>query len=265
MFRSLWTGASGMNAQQKNMDVVSNNLANANTTGYKNSRAEFQDLIYATLERPDGPDDLGDDGRSTPAGIQIGHGAKNSATLRDFSTGSMQETEQDFDLAIEGDGFFIIEGTEGEEYYTRDGSFKIDGEGNLVTSDGLHVQSFDGEIPQEATNVSITEEGRVIATLEDGETDEIGEIEIASFINPAGLEAQGSNLYSATAASGDASVGLPGENGRGQLQQGFLEGSNVNIAEEMVNMITAQRAYETNSKSIQSTDEMMSIANNLKM
>ncbi len=261
MFRSLWTGAAGMNTQQKNMDTVSNNLANVNTTGFKKSRAEFQDLIYANLERPEAPIDAE---RSTPAGIQLGHGSRLSATLKDFSTGSLQETEQNFDLALEGDGFFIIEGADGEEYYTRDGSFKIDGEGNLVTSDGLHVQSFDGELDEERSDVSISPEGVVSARTEDGEMEEIGEFELASFINPAGLEAEGGNLFSETAASGEPQISTPGADGMGVLRQGFLEGSNVNIAEEMVNMITAQRAYETNSRSVQTTDEMMAIANDLR-
>ncbi len=262
MNRSLWTAASGMNSQQKNMDVISNNLSNVNTTGYKQSRAEFEDLLYATLERPEAPEGAE---RSTPAGIQLGHGTKTSATLRDFSTGSMLETEQNFDLAIEGEGFFMVERTDGEQNYTRDGSFKIDGEGNLVTSNGENVASFDGEIPEGASDIDINNEGVVSATMEDGETEEIGQFELATFANPAGLEAEGGNLYSETAASGEALIDFPGAEGMGEIQQGFLEGSNVNIADEMVDMITAQRAYETNSQAVQSTDEMMSIANNMRM
>ena len=251
-----------MNTQQKNMDVISNNLANVNTTGFKKSRAEFEDLLYATLERPDGP--IGAE-RSTPAGIQLGHGARTSATLKNFQTGSMIETEQNFDLAVEGDGFFIIDSADGmEQHYTRDGSFKIDGEGNLVTSDGLNVASFDGVIEEEHSDISISPEGVVTATLEDGEVEEIGQFMLARFINPAGLESLGGNLYQETAGSGFPQEGFPGEEGIGSVRQGFLEGSNVNIAEEMVNMIIAQRAYETNSKSVQSTDEMMSITNNMK-
>ncbi len=262
MIRSLWTGASGMHSQQTNMDVVSNNLANVNTTGFKKSRAEFEDLLYATLERPEAP--IGAE-RSTPAGIQLGHGVRTSATLKDFSTGSMVETNQTFDLAIEGDGFFIIDSPDGmEQYYTRDGSFKVDGEGNLVTSNGLMVASFDGVIDEDVTDISISPEGEVLGTMEDGETEELGQMTLARFANPAGLEALGENRFRETASSGFPVEEFPGELGLGQLRQGFLESSNVNIAEEMVNMITAQRAYETNSKSVQSTDEMMSIANNLK-
>ncbi|OWZ84615.1 flagellar basal-body rod protein FlgG [Natranaerobius trueperi] len=261
MNRSLWTAASGMNSQQKNMDVVSNNLANVNTTGFQKSRAEFEDLMYSTLERPEAPA-RGE--RTTPAGIQLGHGSKVSATLKDFSMGSMIETGQEFDLAIQGDGFFMLEDPNGEQQFTRDGSFKIDAEGNLVTSDGTEVTSFDGIIDEEHSNISINSEGVVTAVLEDGETEEIGQFTLANFNNPAGLKAIGGNKYQATGASGIPQEQLPGEMQVGQLKQGYLEGSNVNIADEMVNMITAQRAYETNSKSIQSTDEMMSIANQLK-
>lgn len=260
MFRSLWTSAAGMNSQQVNMDVVSNNLANVNTTGYKKSRAEFEDLIYATLERPEAPPE----DRATPAGIQLGNGSKLSATLRDFSVGNISETNNELDVAIEGPGFFMVESPDGEELYTRDGSFNIDGEGNLVTSNGELVTSFDGFIHEEVTDISISPEGNVTGRVE-GEEEELGQMTIVQFMNPAGLEAVGGNLYRETTASGFPQEGIiPGENGTGTLAQGFIENSNVNIADEMVNMIIAQRAYETNSKSIQTTDEMMSIANNIK-
>lgn len=265
MFRSLWSSAAGMNSQQTNMDVVSNNLANVNNSGFNRSRAEFEDLIYANLERPRHEEDAA---RSTPAGIQVGHGARVSSILKDFSQGSMEETNNELDVAIEGEGFFAIADGE-EELYTRTGNFKFDAEGFIVTADGRRVLDGPGgdeiEIDEDATEISVSSDGRVSANVAgEDELEEVAQIELADFLNPAGLEAVGENNFRPTTASGELQEGVPGEEGFGNLRQGFLESSNVNVAEEMVNMIKAQRAYEVNSQSIQTSDEMMGIANNLR-
>lgn len=265
LFRSLWSGASGMNSQQTNMDVVSNNLANVNNSGFNRSRAEFEDLLYANLERP--RQDV-NGVRSTPAGIQVGHGARVSSILKDFEQGALEETNSDFDVAIEGNGFFVIQNGD-EELYTRTGNFKLDAEGFIVTPDGRRLLDGPGgdeiEIDEGITEIMIEANGVVnVETTEDDELQEIAQIQLADFLNPAGLEAMGENNFRATTASGEVQEGIPGEDGMGNLRQGFLESSNVNVAEEMVNMIKAQRAYEINSQSIQTSDEMMGIANNLR-
>ncbi len=266
MFRSLWSGASGMNSQQTNMDVVSNNLANVNNSGFNRSRAEFEDLLYANLERPR-QEAEGD--RSTPAGIQVGHGSRVSSILKDFSQGALEESNNDLDVAIEGNGFFVIEDGEEGELYTRSGNFKLDAEGTLVTPDGRRLLDGVGgdpiEIDEEVTEIMIGPDGTLsVQAPDDDELDEVTQIELARFINPSGLEARGENNYRETTVSGGPQEGVPGEEGLGSLRQGFLESSNVNVAEEMVNMIKAQRAYEVNSQSIQTSDEMMGIANNLR-
>ena len=268
MFRSLWSGASGMNSQQTNMDVVSNNLANVNNSGFNKSRAEFEDLLYANLERPR---QAMDEGRSTPTGVQVGHGSRVSSILKDFEQGALEETNNNLDIAIEGNGFFVIQDGEDGEMYRRSGDFKLDAEGYLVTPDGRRLlDSPEGDEIQVAeeddsiTQVMIESDGTVMVETEADDIEEITQIELASFINPSGLEARGENNFRETTASGEAQAGVPGENGMGSLRQGFLESSNVNVAEEMVNMIKAQRAYEVNSQSIQTSDEMMGIANNLR-
>jgi flagellar basal-body rod protein FlgG len=261
MIRSLWTSATGMQAQVLNLDVISNNLANVNTTGFKKSRAEFQDLLYETL-RPAGTSSSQDS--QVPTGIQIGHGTRPSTVLKIFTQGTMENTENELDLAIEGDGFFQIILPNGETAYTRDGAFKLDSDGRVVNSDGFALEP-EITIPSDTRSISVGMDGTV-SVLQAGDTipSEIGTIELARFVNPAGLVSTGRNLYITSEASGDEMTGIPGEDGLGTIAQGFLEMSNVSVVDEMVNMITAQRAYETNSKSIQTADEMLQLANNIK-
>jgi len=261
MIRSLWTSATGMQAQALNLDVIANNLANVNTAGFKKSRAEFQDLLYETL-RPAGTSSSQD--TQVPTGIQIGHGTRPSTVLKIFSQGNMENTKNELDLAIEGDGFFQIILPNGETAYTRDGSFKLDSDGRIVNSDGFALEP-EISIPSDALSISVGIDGTV-SVLQAGDSipSEIGTIELARFVNPAGLISTGRNLYITSEASGDEMIGTPGEDGLGSIAQGFLEMSNVSVVDEMVSMITAQRAYEVNSKSIQTADEMLQMANNIK-
>ncbi len=261
MIRSLWTSATGMQAQALNLDVISNNLANVNTAGFKKSRAEFQDLLYETI-RPAGTPSSQDS--EVPAGIQLGHGTRPSTVLKIFSQGNMENTQNELDLAIEGDGFFQIALPNGETAFTRDGAFKLDSDGRMVNSDGFALEP-EITIPSDALSISVGLDGTV-SVLQAGETtsSEIGTIELARFINPAGLISMGKNLFMTSEASGDEMTGTAGEDGLGTLAQGFLEMSNVSVVDEMVNMITAQRAYESNSKAIQAADEMLQLANNVK-
>ncbi len=261
MIRSLWTSATGMQAQALNLDVIANNLANVNTAGFKKSRAEFQDLLYETLS-PAGTSSSQD--TQVPTGIQIGHGTRPSTVLKIFSQGSMENTKNELDLAIEGDGFFQIILPNGETAYTRDGSFKLDSDGRIVNSDGFALEP-EISIPSDALSISVGIDGTVsVLQAGDSTPSEIGTIELARFVNPAGLISTGRNLYITSEASGDEMTGTPGEDGLGSLAQGFLEMSNVSVVDEMVSMITAQRAYEVNSKSIQTADEMLQMANNIK-
>ncbi len=261
MIRSLWTSATGMQAQALNLDVIANNLANVNTAGFKKSRAEFQDLLYETL-RPAGTSSSQD--TQVPTGIQIGHGTRPSTVLKIFSQGNMENTKNELDLAIEGDGFFQIILPNGETAYTRDGSFKLDSDGRIVNSDGFALEP-EISIPSDALSISVGIDGTVsVLQAGDSTPSEIGTIELARFVNPAGLISTGRNLYITSEASGDEMTGTPGEDGLGSLAQGFLEMSNVSVVDEMVSMITAQRAYEVNSKSIQTADEMLQMANNIK-
>jgi flagellar basal-body rod protein FlgG len=261
MIRSLWNAATGMKAQALNLDVISNNLANVNTSGFKKSRAEFQDLLYETF-RPAGTDSSQD--TQVPVGIQLGHGTRPSAVLKLFNQGDMQNTKNELDFAIEGDGFFQIMQPDGEIAYTRDGAFKLDSDGRVVNADGFALEP-ELTIPSDAVSIAVGMDGTV-SVLQAGESSptEIGNIELARFVNPAGLVSMGRNLYTTSDASGDALTGIPGEDGLGNISQGFLEMSNVNVVEEMVNMIKAQRAYEINSKAIQAADEMLQVANNVK-
>ncbi len=261
MIRSLWTAATGMQAQTLNIDVISNNLANVSTAGFKKSRAEFQDLLYETL-RPAGV--ASSDSTEVPTGIQVGHGTRPSAVNRMFAQGDFQQTKNELDLAIEGGGFFQILQSNGETGYTRDGAFKLDNEGRIVNADGFLLEP-EISVPNNTIAVSIAIDGTV-SVLQAGQAEpsEIGTIELARFMNPAGLHSIGRNLYSPTAASGDVIVGTAGEDGFGTIAQGYLEGSNVSVVEEMVSMIVAQRAYETNSKVIQASDEMLQMANNVR-
>ena len=261
MIRSLWTAATGMQAQTLNIDVISNNLANVNTTGFKRSRADFQDLLYENLRTAGASSSAGTE---VPTGIQIGHGTRPAAVQKIFLQGDYQHTQNELDLAIEGDGFFQVLQPNGDIAYTRAGSFKMDSDGRIVTSDGFLMEP-EIAIPSDSTAVSVGTDGTV-SVLQSGnlEATEIGTIEIANFINPAGLSSIGRNLYLPTSASGDVIVGIAGENGIGTIAQGYLEMSNVSVVDEMVNLITAQRAYEINSKAIQSADDMLQMANNLK-
>ena len=245
MIRSLWTAASGMQAQALNLDVISNNLANVGTTGFKKSRAEFQDLLYETL-RPAGTPSSQDS--LVPAGIQLGSGVRPSSVLKLFSQGELENTKNELDLAIEGDGFFQIILPSGEKAYSRDGAFKLDNQGRIVNGDGFALEP-EITIPSDAVSISVGE---------------VGTIELSRFVNPSGLISMGKNLFITSEATGDEITGIAGENGLGVLSQGFLEISNVSVVDEMVNMITAQRAYEANSKSIQTADEMLAMANNVK-
>ncbi|NLJ73623.1 MAG: flagellar basal-body rod protein FlgG [Firmicutes bacterium] len=261
MMRSLWTAASGMMGQQTKIDTISNNLANVNTTGFKKSRVDFQDLLYQTLKFAGTPTTAG---AQVPTGIQIGHGVRPVATQRVFSQGTFQQTDNPLDVVIEGDGFFQILLPDGGIRYTRDGAFKLDTDGRLTTSDGFPIEP-EIVVPDDSVDFSIGSDGTVTIMrpgLNEPET--IGQIEIVRFVNPAGLKSEGRNLFTATAASGDPMVGTPGLDGFGVLAQGFLEMSNVQVVEEMVSMIVAQRAYETNSKAIQASDDMLQTANNLR-
>ncbi len=259
MIRSLYTAATGMQAQQTNMDVVANNLANVNTAGFKRSRAEFQDLLYQTLRSPGASQA---EGMTLPTGVQVGLGTRLAATQKQFTKGDMQQTGNDLDMAITGDGFFQVQLPSGEIGYTRNGSFTADRDGSLVTSDGYRVLPAIS-IPAGATEISVGEDGSVTANVS-GVTTQSGSIELAKFVNPAGLSAAGGSIYTKTDASGDAVTGTPGKEGFGGIASKFLEMSNVKVVDEMVNMILAQRAYEVNSKSIQAADEMLTTANNLK-
>ena len=261
MIRSLWTAASGMKSQSLNIDVISNNLANVNTTGFKSSRADFQDLLYETLRQAGTSSSESSD---VPTGIQVGHGSRPVASHKIFTQGDFQQTKNELDIAIEGEGFFQILQPNGETAYSRDGAFKMDRDGRMVTSDGF-VMEPEITIPSDSISLSIGLDGTVSVLQAGSNTPtEIGTITVARFVNPAGLHSIGRNLYLPTNASGDAIVGTAGEDGLGTLAQGFLEMSNVSVVDEMVKMITAQRAYEINSKTIQAADDMLQQANNIK-
>jgi flagellar basal-body rod protein FlgG len=261
MLRTLWTAATGMQAQNLNIDVISNNLANVNTAGFKRSRADFQDLLYETL-RPAGVASAA--ANEVPTGIQIGHGVRPVATQRIFLQGDLQHTKNQLDMAIEGAGFFQVLQPNGETAYTRAGAFKVDGEGRVVNSDG-YLLTPEITIPTDATAVSVGADGTV-SVIQAGaaEATEIGSVELVNFINPAGLKGIGRNLMMETTASGAPIAGTPGEDGLGTIAQGFVEMSNVNVVDEMVGMITAQRAYELNSKAIQAADDMLQTASTIK-
>jgi len=260
--RALRTAASGMAAQQLNVEVISNNIANMNTIGFKRQRAEFQDLMYQNVERMGAQSSSS--GTVVPTGIQVGLGVKAGSVYRITEQGTPGRTDNQYDVAIDGKGYFQITLPSGEIGYTRAGNFSLSPEGNLVTEDGYAVEPAI-TIPQNAVAVTISKTGEVQATI-DGQTDPqvVGQIEIANFFNEAGLEAVGDNLLMETAASGPASVAAPGEPGFGQLLQGYTEASNVDAVSEISSLIVAQRAYEMNSKVIKTADEMMSVASQVK-
>ncbi len=260
MIRSLWTGTTGMHSQQLNIDVIANNLANVSTSGFKKSRADFQDLLYQTMKVP-GSQSSAD--TESPTGILIGLGVKPAAVSKVFTQGDLIQTENELDVAIEGEGFLQIEMPNGNTGYTRSGALKRDSNGRLTNSDGNPLLPTI-TIPDGARQITISESGIVSAILgDDTASTEVGNIELATFTNNGGLSAIGKNLFTETAASGTAQTGTPGENGYGTLLQTYLEGSNVNIVEELASMITTQRAFEINSKTIQTSDEMMQTTNNL--
>lgn len=256
---ALWVAKTGLDAQQTRMSVVSNNLANVNTTGFKRDRAKFEDLIYQTVRQAGGQ--TSEDTR-LPSGLALGTGVRVVATEKLHTQGNLVQTGNGFDLAIEGRGFFQIMRPDGTLAYTRDGSFQVDDQGQLVTSSGMLLQP-NLQIPQQAQSVTIGSDGTVTVQLAgQPQPQQIGTIQLADFINPAGLQPIGQNLFIETAASGSPQVGTPSMNGMGGLVQGALESSNVNIAEELVNMIETQRAFETNTKAIQTTDQMLQFITN---
>jgi flagellar basal-body rod protein FlgG len=265
MIRSLYIAATGMQAQNTNIDVISNNLANVHTTGFKRSRADFQDLMYQQLRAPGM---ASSNGTSTPTGIQVGLGVRPVAVAKLFMQGDFVQTSNDLDATIEGDGLFQVQMPDGSVSYTRAGNFKTDNQGRIVTVDGYPIAGSPEQIitvPQDTRKVNIAEDGTVsVLQANTNIPNKIGQIQTVRFINTAGLDAIGKNLYKQTAASGQPIANVPGINGYGALRQGFIELSNVNVIEEMVNMISSQRAYEFNSKAIQASDEMLQIANNLR-
>jgi flagellar basal-body rod protein FlgG len=252
--RSLYIAATGMNAQQSQMDVISNNLSNVSTTGFKGSRAVFQDLIYQTLRQP-GANSTQE--TQLPSGSQVGTGVEQVATERLYTQGNMQQTGNSKDLAINGGGFFQVQMPDGTTAYTRDGTFETNAQGQLVTASGYPVVPAI-TIPQNATSLTVGSDGVVsVTTAGSTATQTVGTVQLATFINPAGLESRGQNLLVETASSGAPNVTTPGLNGAGTLQQGYLEASNVNVVQELVNMIETQRAYEINSKAVQTSDQML--------
>jgi flagellar basal-body rod protein FlgG len=260
MITSLFTAATGMEAQKLNIDVVANNLANVNTAGFKRSRADFQDLLYQDVKEPGA---ASAEGLQIPSGIQVGLGVRTVAVQKIFEQGDFASTGNPLDIVIEGDGFFQVPKPDGEMAYTRSGAFKLDSEGRVVTSDGYPLEPA-LTIPANAKSITIGTDGKVTVTQAGSNTPtEVGRLTLARFSNPAGLKAIGRNLFTATDSSGEAITGNPGIDGMGTIGQGFIEMSNVNVVEEMVNMIVSQRAYEINSKAVQASDEMLQVINNL--
>ncbi len=255
MIRSLWIAKTGLDAQQTKMDVVSNNLANVSTNGFKRSRAVFEDLLYQTLRQPGAQDAAGN---QLPTGLQLGTGVRPAATERNHTQGGLEQTSGTYDVAINGRGFFEVELPDGTVAYTRDGSFNTDQNGQLVTANGYLLQPGI-VVPDNALTLTIARDGTVSVTQPGapGESVQIGELQLATFVNPAGLQSVGENLYVETDASGPANLLAPGIDGAGLVMQGWVETSNVNVAEELVTMIQTQRAYEINSKAVQTSDQML--------
>ncbi len=263
MMRSLWTAASGMTGQQFNIDTISHNLSNVNTVGYKQSRADFEDLLYQTLRLAGTPSS---EVTTVPTGTQVGHGVRAAATQKIFTQGSLQSTGNVADIAVQGEGFFRVLQFDGTFAYTRDGTFKIDSNGQIVNSNGYRLMPEvilpEGFVRE---SLAISQDGRVSVQIP-GSNDpvDVAQLELYRFVNPAGLNAIGENLFKVTNASGDAIAGQPGFDGMGKTIQRFLEMSNVSVVQEMVNMIVAQRAYELNSRAIQTSDSMLGTATSLK-
>jgi flagellar basal-body rod protein FlgG len=254
MINSLWISKTGMEAQQMQLDVISNNLANVSTNGFKKAHAVFEDLMYQNLRQVGSNTS---EQSTLPTGLQVGLGVRTVATSRSFSQGNLQQTSNNLDVAIQGNGFFQVTMPDGTTGYTRDGAFQLDNQGRVVNSTGLLVQGG-VTVPANATSVSVASNGTVTASVPGNAAPQnIGTITTASFINPAGLEPKGQNIYQETAASGQPNAGTPGADGLGSLMQGFVETSNVNVVQELVTMIQTQRAYEMNSKAIQTSDQML--------
>ena len=254
MIRSLWIAKTGLDAQQTQLDVISNNLANVGTAGFKRARAVFEDLLYQTVRQPGAQSSQQ---TQLPTGLTLGTGVKPVATEKIFTQGNLQQTGNNLDVAINGSGFFQVQLPDGTTGYTRDGSFHLDAQGQLVTSSGYALQPA-LTIPANALTVTVARDGTVTVT-QPGQTNptQVGALQLANFINASGLQAQGENLYIETASSGTPTTNTPGTNGLGTLSQGYVETSNVNVVEELVNMIQAQRAYEINSKAVQTSDQML--------
>jgi flagellar basal-body rod protein FlgG len=254
MMRSLWISKTGMEAQQTQLDHISNNLANTATNGYKKSHAVFEDLVYQNLRQAGANSS---EQTTLPTGLQVGLGTRAVATSRSFTQGNLQQSSNSLDVAVRGHGFFEINMPDGTSAYTRDGSFQVDPQGQLVTNNGYAVQPGI-TIPANAQSVTIGADGTVtVAVAGQAAPQNVGQLQLVNFINPAGLDPKGQNLYTETVASGTPTAGTPGANGLGALQQGFVETSNVNVVEELVGMIQTQRAYELNSKAIQTSDQML--------
>lgn len=254
MIRSLWISKTGLDSQQTQMDVIANNLSNVSSNGFKRSRAVFEDLLYQNIRQPGAQSSQQ---TQLPSGLQLGTGVRPVATERIFTQGNLQKTDNEKDVAINGQGFFQVLMPDGTTAYTRDGSFQVDNQGQLVTSSGYPIQPAI-TIPSNAQSLTISKDGVVSVTLP-GSTaaTQVGSLQLATFINNAGLQAKGENLYVETSASGNANTNTPGTNGAGFLTQGYVETSNVNVVEELVNMIQTQRAYEINSKAITTSDQML--------
>jgi flagellar basal-body rod protein FlgG len=254
MIRSLWISKTGLEAQQTQLDTITHNLANVSTNGYKRSHAVFEDLLYQNLRQAGAPSTQQ---TQLPTGLQLGTGVRPVATARNFSQGNLQQSGNNLDLAINGQGFFQIAMPDGSVGYTRDGSFQVDAQGQIVSANG-HPISPSITVPATAQNVTIAVDGTVSATMPGSSTpQQLGQIQLASFVNPAGLDPKGNNIFVETAASGNPQTGNAGANGLGVLNQGYVETSNVNVVEELVAMIQTQRAYEINSKAIQTSDQML--------
>lgn len=254
MNRSLWIAKSGMEGQQFKLDTIANNLANVATNGFKRGGVVFEDLMYDSLRQVGA---ASSDQTQLPTGLQVGLGARVSASTRNFSQGNLQQTGNHLDLAIKGQGFFQVQLPDGSTAYTRDGSFQLDAAGQIVTANGQVLQPGI-TIPANAQSVTVAADGTVSVTVPgQAQAQTLGQLQLATFINPGGLDPRGQNLYTETTASGTPNTGAPGVDGRGGLMQGYVEGSNVNVVEELVSMIATQRAYELNSKAIQTTDQML--------
>jgi len=254
MIRSLWIAKTGMEGQQTKLDAIANNLANTGTNGYKRGGVVFEDLMYQNLRQAGAATS---DQSTLPTGLQVGLGVRAAGTTRNFTQGALQQTGNNLDMAIQGPGFFQVQLPDGSTGYTRDGAFQVDANGQLVTGAGNPVQPGI-TIPISAQNVSVGRDGTVNATVQGQVAPQaLGQLQLVSFINPAGLDPRGGNLFGETAASGTPNAGAPGANGLGTLQGGFVEGSNVNVIEELVSMIATQRAYELNSKAVQTSDQML--------